>query len=233
VARNDIEEGEIRSQALEALVDMATVYEQLYQNDNALTNFLIRLQEGGEPALLRVGAEGSAKLLFSGRLSEPKLFSNLLKFFFLPKLAGSSLEEDKEEGDGGLVEDAFLGSTSRLQQILSVFFQSFFVGGRARDTIAFLCVSDLVADLAMLVRDGELDPCDVSKVINDLCLPDFARCQLRFLSTFTARLYILLSFVLLLLLPQISNHLLALCDNIKLQISEVNAGEPTEGNDSE
>jgi Nuclear condensing complex subunits, C-term domain len=170
VARNDIEEGEIRSQALEALVDMATVYEQLYQNDNALTNFLIRLQEGGEPALLRVGAEGSAKLLFSGRLSEPKLFSNLLKFFFLPKLAGSSLEEDKEEGDGGLVEDAFLGSTSRLQQILCVFFQSFFVGGRARDTIAFLCVSDLVADLAMLVRDGELDPCDVSKVINDLCL---------------------------------------------------------------
>lgn len=164
VARNDIEEGEIRSQALEALVDMATVYEQLYQNDNALTLFLIRLQQGGEPALLRVGAEGSAKLLFSGRLSEPKLFSNLLKFFFLPKLAGSSVEEEKEEGDGDLVEDAFLGSTSRLQQILSVFFQSFFVGGRARDTIAFLCVSDLVADLAMLVRDGELDPCDLSKV---------------------------------------------------------------------
>lgn len=164
VARNDIEEGEIRSQALESLVDMATVYEQLYQNDNALTQFLIRLQEGGEPALLRVGAEGSAKLLFSGRLSEPKLFSNLLKFFFLPKLAGSTFEVDKDEDDGDLVEDAFLGSTSRLQQILSVFFQSFFVGGRARDTIAFLCVSDLIADLAMLVRDGELDPCDVSKV---------------------------------------------------------------------
>jgi hypothetical protein len=191
VARNDIEEGEIRSQALEALVDMATVYEQLYQNDNALTNFLIRLQDGGEPALLRVGAEGSAKLLFSGRLSEPKLFSNLLKFFFLPKLAGSSFEEDKEEGDGDLVEDAFLGSTSRLQQILSVFFQSFFVGGRARDTIAFLCVSDLIADLAMLVRDGELDPCDVSKVINELYFPYFTRYLLLLTAIHSSRQFFL------------------------------------------
>lgn len=154
-------------------MDMATVYEQLYQNDNALTLFLLRLQEGGEPALLRVGAEGAAKLLFSGRLSEPKLFSNLLKFFFLPELAGSGFEGEKEEGDGDVMEDAFLGSTSRLQQILSVFFQSFFVGGRARDSIAFLCVSDLIADLSMLVRDGELDPCDVSKVSNDRCLVHF------------------------------------------------------------
>ena len=92
VASNEIEEGEIRSQALEAIIDMATVYESLYKDDYSLTMLLLRLQEGAEPALLRVGAEGSAKLLFSGRLSEPKLFANLLKFFFLPKLADNGLE---------------------------------------------------------------------------------------------------------------------------------------------
>lgn len=170
MARNEIEEGEIRSQALEALVDMASVYESIYQNHSALTMFLRRLQEGAEPALLRVGAEGSAKLLFTGRLTEPKLFANLLKFFFLPELAGSSGMEgsDGEEGDedGVAVEDAFLGSSSRLQQVLSVFFQSFFVAGESRDSIAFLCVSDLVADLAMLVRDGQVAPSAMTKVIN-------------------------------------------------------------------
>ena len=167
VARNEIEEGEIRSQALEALVDMASVYENIYQNHSALTMFLHRLQEGAEPALLRVGAEGSAKLLFSGRLSEPKLFANLLKFFFLPELAGTSGMDgyDGEEGDDVAVEDAFLGSSSRLQQVLSVFFQSFFVVGESRDGIAFLCVSDLVADLAMLVRDGQVAPSAMTKVM--------------------------------------------------------------------
>ena len=173
VARNEIEEGEIRSQALEALVDMASVYENIYQNHSALTMFLHRLQEGAEPALLRVGAEGSSKLLFSGRLSEPKLFANLLKFFFLPELAGTSGMDgyDGEEGedDGVPVEDAFLGSSSRLQQVLSVFFQSFFVVGENRDSIAFLCVSDLVADLAMLVRDGQLVPSAMMKVMK-LCV---------------------------------------------------------------
>ena len=170
VASNEIEEGEIRSQALEAIIDMATVYDTLYKDDYSLTMLLLRLQEGAEPALLRVGAEGSAKLLFSGRLSEPKLFANLLKFFFLPKLADNGIEneEDDEREVGTEVEveaeDAYLGSSSRLQQILSVFFHAFFIAGNSRDTIAFGCTSDLVSDLAMLIRDENLDPNAMMKV---------------------------------------------------------------------
>ena len=170
VARNEIEEGEIRSQALEALIDMTAVYDQYVLHDNALTQFLLRLQEGAEPALLRVGAEGSAKLLFSGRLSEPKLFANLLKFFFIPELAARlSIEEEDDQRNNAqhTVDDAFLGSSSRLQQILSIFFQAFFVGGKDRDSIAFLCVSDLVSDLSMLVRDSLLDPSAMSRVSVD------------------------------------------------------------------
>ena len=172
MASNEIEEGEIRSQALEAIIDMATVYDTLYKDDYSLTMLLLRLQEGAEPALLRVGAEGSAKLLFSGRLSEPKLFANLLKFFFLPKLADNGIEneEDDEREVGTEVEveveaeDAYLGSSSRLQQILSVFFHAFFIAGNSRDTIAFGCTSDLVSDLAMLIRDENLDPNAMMKV---------------------------------------------------------------------
>lgn len=56
IARNEIEIAEIRVEALKALVDMATIYDIRYQNDMALTLFLIRLQEDyKEPALLRVG----------------------------------------------------------------------------------------------------------------------------------------------------------------------------------
>lgn len=175
VARNEIEEGEIRSQALEALIDMTAVYDQYVLHDNALIQFLLRLQEGAEPALLRVGSEGSAKLLFSGRLSEPKLFANLLKFFFIPELAAQlSVEEEDDVRNNAhtdthaqahhTADDAFLGSSSRLQQVLSIFFQAFFVGGKDRDSIAFLCVSDLVSDLSMLVRDSLLDPSAMSRV---------------------------------------------------------------------
>ena len=175
VARNEIEEGEIRSQALEALIDMTAVYDQYVLHDNALIQFLLRLQEGAEPALLRVGSEGSAKLLFSGRLSEPKLFANLLKFFFIPELAAQlSVEEEDDVRNNAhtdthaqahhTADDAFLGSSSRLQQVLSIFFQAFFVGGKDRDSIAFLCVSELVSDLSMLVRDSLLDPSAMSRV---------------------------------------------------------------------
>ena len=168
VASNEIEENEIRSQALEAIIDMATVYESLYKDDYSLTALLLRLQEGIEPALLRIGAEGSAKLLFSGRLSDPKLFANLLKFFFLPKLAnGSDVNEDDEEEEDkedNIIEDAYLGSNSRLQQILSVFFHAYFIGGISRDPIVFGCTSDLISDLAMLIRDENLNPNAVTKV---------------------------------------------------------------------
>ena len=146
VAKNEIEESEVRCTALESLVDMAMVYSDRFKDDTALTQFLLRLQiDGAEEGLLRVGAESSAKLLFSGRLSEPKLFSNLIKFFFLPELAGSSSQrpENKDHGDSA-EEVAHLGSTARLQQILSVFFQAFFVAGNGREDIAFGCTSDLV-----------------------------------------------------------------------------------------
>jgi Nuclear condensing complex subunits, C-term domain len=262
VARNEIEEGEIRSQALEALIDMTAVYDQYVLHDNALIQFLLRLQEGAEPALLRVGAEGSAKLLFSGRLSEPKLFANLLKFFFIPELAAQlSVEEEDDERNNTdthahhTADDAFLGSSSRLQQVLSIFFQAFFVGGEDRDSIAFLCVSDLVSDLSMLVRDSLLDPSAMSRVRNAdisitvvsiFCTVDyfslhFFHFHLVFFFSLSTLFFCnecLISSSLFDIIPppqllyfllfsyyQITSRLLALCDSIKLPISEAHSAE--------
>lgn len=170
VARNESEENEVRCCALEALVDIATIYEERFKDDMVLTNFLVRLQECSEPALARIGAESAAKLLFSGRLSEPKLFANLVKFFFLPEISGNPVtlgddEENDEEGGVHIAPDeAFFGSAARLQQILSVFFQAFFVAGNGREAIAIDSTSDLVADLALLVRGREIEPIAMAKV---------------------------------------------------------------------
>ena len=97
-----------------------------------------------------------------------------MKFFFIPELAAHVVEEDDDARKDihtdtqaharHTADDAFLGSSSRLQQVLSIFFQAFFAGGKDRDSIAFLCVSDLVSDLSMLVRDSLLDPSAMSRV---------------------------------------------------------------------
>jgi hypothetical protein len=96
----------------------------------------------------------------------------LLKFFFLPELATSGYEDESEkdgnEKENEPVEDAFFGSTARLQQILSVFFQTFFMGGIGREKLAFSCVSELVADLAMLIRNKDIGPAALGKMANHL-----------------------------------------------------------------
>ena len=50
----------------------------------------------------------------------------------------------------------------------SVFFQAFFVAGNGREDIAFGCTSDLVADLAMLIRDQEIDPSAMGRMAQNL-----------------------------------------------------------------
>jgi hypothetical protein len=95
-----------------------------------------------------------------------------LKFFFLPELATSGYEDnsekDADEHENEPVEDAFFGSTARLQQILSVFFQTFFMGGIGREKLAFSCVSELVADIAMLIRNKDIEPAALGKMASHL-----------------------------------------------------------------
>ncbi len=164
VVKTDLEDPLVRCQALQAVVDMAIVYNDRYTNDAILTHLLLRLHDCfNEPSLLRIAAESTAKLLFTGRLTDPRLFANLLKFFFVPELINGNVDEDDEESG----KSTGLGSLVRLQQILSVFFQSFFMTGEGREQLAIQSTSELVGDMALLVRDdSSVDISIMNKVIN-------------------------------------------------------------------
>ena len=162
VARTDAEDLEIRSQALQALVDVSAVYCELYRDNQDLTGLLLRvLVADDEPMLLRQAAEGAARLLFSGSLTEPRLFAQLTKVFFQPRLVPGALEGEGEN----LQNEIFLGSPARLQQILHVFFRSFFIAGNGRVEIALAATAELVADVSALIRHEDVEECALQRVL--------------------------------------------------------------------
>ena len=166
MVKTDLEDPLVRCQALQAVVDMAIVYNDRYTNDAILTHLLLRLHDcSNEPSLLRIAAESTAKLLFTGRLTDPRLFANLLKFFFVPELINGNADEDEDGDESG--KSTGLGSLVRLQQILSVFFQSFFMTGEGREQLAIQSTGELVGDMALLVRDdSSVDIGIMNMVIN-------------------------------------------------------------------
>jgi hypothetical protein len=79
VIQTEQEDDLVRGQALQAVFDIALVYASKYHNDPLLTNILLRQLESGNTYLVSISSEGCAKLLFSGVLTEPRLFAQLLK----------------------------------------------------------------------------------------------------------------------------------------------------------
>lgn len=166
VAFNDIEAPLIRDTALKALTDMATVHPNKFMNHPTLINLLIRVQNDETDTLSRVNAaNASAKLLFAGTLSEPRLFGFLMKFFFMPdQLTGVQGTGSADEDENVQVTEA----VASLQQVLSVFFQIFFVAGQSREQVAWGAISDIMADVVALSRDGEAPPSAVGKIAMQL-----------------------------------------------------------------
>jgi len=163
VACNNLEEAESRLLAVKAIVDTATIHSTLCLDDAQLVNLLLRHMEGGDAALRVLAAESTAKLLFAGTVTEPRLFACLLKFFFLPDiLSGSSVSADND--DPAEVKQA----SDRLQQLLAVFFQSFFMAGKGRERIAWESISDIVSDIAMLVRSGDASSSALGSIMRHL-----------------------------------------------------------------
>ena len=163
VASTGLEEEDIRAVACKALVDMAVVHSSKHTDDAALINLLLRLVEGEGSSLRVLAAESTAKLLFSGTLTEARLFACLLKFFFLPDLAVGS-----DEGAGADEALAQQILSDRLQQLLAVFFQSFFMAGKGRERVAWESISDIVSDIAMLVRAGQAQSSALASIMNHL-----------------------------------------------------------------
>ena len=162
VAETDGEDLEVRSQALQAVVDIALVYRLKYKDDSALTALLIRvLETKEEPMLMRQATESVARLLFNESSSSPRLFAQLMKIFFQPHLVPGVLEEEGEN----LGNETFLGSPARLEQMLSIFFRSYFVAGHGREETALAATAEVIADIASMVKDEAVDETVVQKAV--------------------------------------------------------------------
>jgi len=187
VAGGDFEEPSIRAQALQSLVDFTIIYGPRYHNDADVDNLLLRLQENGDPESMLVAAESTAKLLHAGAHQEPRLFANLLKFFFLTgslpdQTANNSGSGDAATADGGGGGDdddsaaaeeeyqqrLFLASCARLQQILSIFFHVFSTTDVVVDKVVAEAIPYLVADMTNEIKDGTVQANALSKILRHL-----------------------------------------------------------------
>ena len=173
VASGDFEDWSIRSQALQALVDFSAIFRGKYVDDNDLGNVLLRMQESGEPEAMLI----AAKLLHAGTHHEPRLFANLLKFFFLTeslpdasspsgKLTPSTgnEEEDLAAAQEEYEHRLFLANCARLQQILSIFFHVFTTTDVIADQVVAEAIPYLVADMTNEIKDGTVDASSITKV---------------------------------------------------------------------
>lgn len=185
----NFEEDFIRGQALQCLVDFAMVHRDVYLDDADLNRVLLRMQESGEPELMLLAAESTARLLYAGVMHDPNLFANLLKFFFLTEnipqdaitTAASSGEAVTEEQLAAEQAHAvFMASCARLQQLLSIFFHVFSTPKpKSEDAAATAAAANafegaerviagaipqLVADITGEIKDETVDVTAMSKV---------------------------------------------------------------------
>ncbi len=160
VASGGFEEDVIREQAVKCLADLACVHKAVFHDDSDLCNILLRIQDSNDGELVLVAGEGAAKLLFAGVLGEPGLFSNLLKFFFL----SDSLPQEADDA----AADGEPAASSRLQQILSIFFQAFMVSEGRCERVALESISQLVADMTSSIKFSDAKTTSLHTVIKHL-----------------------------------------------------------------
>ncbi len=172
VAAQDLEELDVRDQALRAIADLAAVHPVLFSEDIMLSNLLLRVLRDHEnlftTASLRLNAaEAAAKLLFAGTLTDSKLFATLLQVFFVPDLLSCS---DMSEGSTAEAEQGAIDvAVVRLQQLLSCFFHSFAapVAGKVsgiRASLMLASIPDLFSSMVGLCRDGLTPASTVGKM---------------------------------------------------------------------
>ena len=119
---------EIRAQALLAMCDLAQLYERFMSpisldcsSNGDTINFsdiLLKVMTKSKKSLLIVSAEVAAKLMFCGRLHDAKILSHLLTIYFDQSFCSNNIDEGSDD-----VKE--VGSPTRLQQLLTIFFPAY------------------------------------------------------------------------------------------------------------
>ena len=120
---------EVRAQAALALCDLSLIHKGMLGESNggsddessSFKSMLLEMLGHAKPGIVIIAAEITAKLLLSGRLSDPTLIAWLVLIYF-----DTSLTTDFDENDADSAEEVKqVGSPVRLQQLLSIFFPTY------------------------------------------------------------------------------------------------------------
>ncbi len=125
LASNEEESLTVRSQAMMALSDWTLVFDEILEPMDSGLSFvkvLNYLLKSTNTSVAAIAAEATAKLLFANRVCDSTLIAFLLVLFFDPITKESASTE--------------IGSTARIQQWLSLFFQAYCLqSAEARDAL--------------------------------------------------------------------------------------------------
>lgn len=164
-ASTNLEEPEIRSQALQIIVDFAMVYNCDFSPEINLCSLLARLHEDDDGEVARVSVDAASKLLFSGVLHDTRLLAILLKFFFV----SDAMKVGNQE-EATCMQMSDIGNEHRLQQILSLFFQVFFKINPEGQAMLMNSLPDFVSDLLILIKDIGIPSNILEKVVEKLSI---------------------------------------------------------------
>lgn len=152
VSQVEFEDPENRVRAIQALTDIACVWPEKFRNSKDVCNLISRCFESPEEIIKCYALESAMKLLFAGICDEPKFLATLVKNFFI-----SDTEEDINTSY--LQECGYPGGRSRLQQLMSVFFQTFF------SSTNYASITTVLESIPQLVADTTADiKCEMSDV---------------------------------------------------------------------
>ena len=141
IAYMDSEKIEIRAQALLAISDIALRFERFMVPvviESSLTNTPISVSDvifdcmtKSTKSLLIVAAEVAAKLMFFGRLHDANILAHLIVLYFDQVFSSVEILDDVKE----------VGSPTRLQQLLTVFFPAYCMKSTIGKETLLACVS--------------------------------------------------------------------------------------------
>lgn len=61
-------------------------------------------------------------------------------------------------------------TSAHTEQLLSVFFQTYYQSSDTHEEITLNCISDLISDASMIVRDGDADAISIHRIVNQVII---------------------------------------------------------------
>jgi len=151
IVYNEDEKLSIRAQALLVLTDLSLIFDRILlpvvlsksgELEISFVDILLSMLSQSKSVLMIISAECASKLLFSGKVHHETLVGHLLMIFFDKNLVKNSDTLSKDEATE-------VGSSIRLQQLLTIFFPSYCI----RSLLGKLTLISSIKPMLGLIND--------------------------------------------------------------------------------